>query len=398
MKRKILLLCFMLLFLTACGKIVFGEIKLDLSNIDVNKIGNYEAVVIYRGEKINVPVSVVDTTAPIIVRKEVQFLEGTKITASDLVDVLDQSETELVLYRKNSEICDVALQEAFVFCGDSFLIKAVDKYGNETIEEIEPSVIEMKEEDEPAGIVDAEDYLYKIWVLDESTNEEYVSDFTFVINSVSQNEIKGRVMIYQAHEMEAGKHKRSTTLDGNTSGWDFIGTITENCAQCRFVNGNGQEGSLYIWFLSDGRVEATARYNDDKLNYNIIERSRFSPYNISDLGEEFQLTKSFGVTIDFYGDVYIMCGRFNNLGNGKFFPVAYLTDRNGNIFYKFDANFAIDIVDADIKDFNGDGKTDVKLLTDYEDDELGTPEHIFIQIENGFFEWHMQYSKDRTYY
>lgn len=54
----------------------------------------------------------------------------------------------------------------------------------------------------------------------------------------------------------------------------------------------------------------------------------------------------------------------------------------------------MEIKDAYTGDFNGDGKTDVKIVVDYSDEKLGVMENYFIQTEVGFFDWYRKYEKE----
>lgn len=423
MKKGILLLCFLMFVLFGCRRTeiqpqevsvelgselsleiadyisvvdgnrekVFERAELDLSDVNIKKIGTYEALVIYGKEIITVPVNVVDTTAPVITIKETEFLEGTKVVAENLVEVSDSSETKLFLYSNDSKTPKRALNSVFLFPGNTFRIRAVDKYGNETIEVIAPLVVSKNQVTDKINV---ENYLHKIWVLDQLSDYGQVSQFTFVVESVNGDEIQGRIMIYNPYKMRLGESWRNTALDGDTRGWKFTGTISENYAQCRFVNWDGQEGTLHIWFLEGEKVEAAAVYDDASLNVDIISRDLFSPYNISDLDDIYHINNSFKVNIDFYGNVYIMCGKIQSQPGGKFYPVAYIADKDGNIFYEFDANFLMEIKDAYTGDFNGDGKTDVKIVVDYSDEKLGVMENYFIQTEVGFFDWYRKYEKE----
>lgn len=134
------------------------EFVLDLSNVDSMSVGEYEAVVIYRDEKIITSVTVEDTTAPIIIPKEVQFEVGDKVYASDLVEVSDYSDVTLKLlsYCGEDDTYGREYDAGMVMVGDVFVVKAIDAYGNETILEVMPEVI--KNEDEAEEILRSEEF------------------------------------------------------------------------------------------------------------------------------------------------------------------------------------------------------------------------------------------------
>lgn len=112
--------------------------RLDLSNIDVMNVGEYIAKITYGGKEVTVPVSVVDTTAPVIKVKERVFREGDQVIASDLAEVIDYSDVTLsILWDPEG----MELNYETLRPGTSVVLKAEDQYGNETIEEVSLNVI-----------------------------------------------------------------------------------------------------------------------------------------------------------------------------------------------------------------------------------------------------------------
>lgn len=366
-KKRVLLFCFSFFTLFGCG-------RTEIQPQEVN----------------------VDTTAPIITLKETEFLEGTKVTADDLVNVSDVSETELFLYTNDREVSDVALKSAFVFLGDTFLVKAVDKYGNESLEEITPKIV--RKTVEATGNeeeIDMENYLHKIWVLNQAPLYDYASTFTFVIDSVDQNEISGRIVVYRPYKIASKRDYRRTELDRNARGWNFVGSIQGDYAQCRFVNKNNQEGTLNIWFLDDGNIEAAVVYDDADLNVDIISRDLFSPYNTSDLDKNYHIEKTIKTNLDFWNDVHLISGEAQRKTDAnRSIIFVYVTDADGNIFYRFEDQFLTEITDVCVEDLNGDGRRDIKFVENYEESGLGSLEEVFIQMDEGVYKWHRQFSKE----
>ena len=79
-----------------------------------------------------------DVMPPIVIPKEVQFMEHTIINATDLVTVIDTSPVEIHFYPyKENEISNSRSAEI----GVVYEIIAIDAYGNETIVEVQPDVL-----------------------------------------------------------------------------------------------------------------------------------------------------------------------------------------------------------------------------------------------------------------
>lgn len=120
-------------------KEVSEKAELDLSEVDTLHIGKYSAKVTYRGKEIAVPVTVVDSTPPSIQIKEIEFKAGDQISANDLVDVSDFSETELSILDDETETEHIILRHGIVIT-----IKAVDEAGNETIVDVQPKIANVE--------------------------------------------------------------------------------------------------------------------------------------------------------------------------------------------------------------------------------------------------------------
>lgn len=110
-----------------------NKAELDISNIDVMNVGEYVAKITYGREEVIVPVSVVDTTAPIINVKEKEFQEGDQVIAEDLAEAIDDSNVTLSLL---SNPGGVQLDFTTLQYGESVTLKAEDQFGNETVKEI----------------------------------------------------------------------------------------------------------------------------------------------------------------------------------------------------------------------------------------------------------------------
>lgn len=129
-------------------KKVCKKAELDISGINIMSVGEYEAVVQYGQSILIVPVRVVDTIAPVVQVKDVEFKEGDVVIAEDLVDVSDYSNTSLYIL---NGVNGVKLSHVVLRPGIAVTIEAVDIFGNETVTEIMPKVSEEKREYVPEG-------------------------------------------------------------------------------------------------------------------------------------------------------------------------------------------------------------------------------------------------------
>lgn len=123
---------------------VTSKIDLDLSNINPMAVGEYQAIAVYKGQRLVIPVIVEDTTPPIIEVKNIEFLEGDRVSPSELADVIDLSETRL--YIQSTETGE-NLDGIVLRPNMTIILKAVDKYDNQTVALINPDVAEEKDEE-----------------------------------------------------------------------------------------------------------------------------------------------------------------------------------------------------------------------------------------------------------
>lgn len=113
------------------------EAELDLSEVNTMNVGEYYAKVTYLEQEILIPVRVVDTTPPVIQTKKIEYITGDEVSANDLVEVADLSKVNLSIDNEGVELETIILKP-----GISFIIKAVDVHGNESLVKIEPNIVD----------------------------------------------------------------------------------------------------------------------------------------------------------------------------------------------------------------------------------------------------------------
>lgn len=143
------------------------EVSLDLSNVNVMCVGEYNALILYDNKQIVVPVYVEDTTAPVIYQNNVQFEESTLVRPEELVMVEDFSDTKLFFLSNRDES---EMESIYLYPEQSVTIKAVDIYGNETVQEIYPNIIFKDDND-----IESNKKGYATW-LDFSYREMELAD------------------------------------------------------------------------------------------------------------------------------------------------------------------------------------------------------------------------------
>lgn len=111
------------------------EAFLDLSEVDVHTVGEYRAAVVYKGEKVTIPVIVEDTTPPEIWLKDTGFKDGDQVWAGELVYARDESETDISVSVNGSYGGNFV-----VYPGMKLKVEATDAYGNRAVKEMVPYI------------------------------------------------------------------------------------------------------------------------------------------------------------------------------------------------------------------------------------------------------------------
>lgn len=127
---------------------VQDDVELDVSGIDSMTVGEYEAIIYYRGNKIISKVSVSDTMPPEILLKDAKYSAGSIVSANDLAEVKDFSKVTLKIICEYPDGEESAVDFVNLVKGKTIKLKAVDESGNEAIVETVPDVYEETFEEE----------------------------------------------------------------------------------------------------------------------------------------------------------------------------------------------------------------------------------------------------------
>lgn len=229
-------------------------------------------------------------------------------------------------------------------------------------------------------------YLRKIWIPQEwGENVHLVHDTGFSINicKIEGNMVEGKIDTKELINLPCFYNSFT-----EYSYPVFSGTISGNTIEGSFCDEYGNEGKLRLVLKDENEIEAAFEYvNEDldeellSLNGNYILR----PYNMKD---EKQVTMHHRKKVYFnsWGYVYLTVGKLDTeMGT---VGTAFLTDSEGNIFYKFGLPFhyGTGITGAYTEDVNGDGLMDVVLY-----------EFFGVGNENNRY-WNVLQRKDGLFY
>lgn len=244
--------------------------------------------------------------------------------------------------------------------------------------------------------VDYSAYLNKVWVGKEWDGGVYTYPASYFITKIEDGLIEGKIT---TEEVRARNPNRYSQTD------NFTGTIYKGIAVCQFDGEHGNKGSILLEFKEGDEILTTIDYltvgfidrkKYDYMRLNKLDRYQylendvdlllmkgtylFRPYNIKDIQKliEASDTHSYNVDLDSWGNVSIITVVY--AGN-ILRPAVYMTDKDNNIIYDFEAPFqqGIKITNVIVEDFNGNGLKDIKMLTDYPD--VGW---LFYQNEDGW--------------
>ena len=229
--------------------------------------------------------------------------------------------------------------------------------------------------------IDFKRYLKYIWITDE-WSENRVSSPSFRIEKSDNYVLSGTFSSEPAIPEWFSEPDKYLEYDDN----NLHGIIINGIAECMF-DGNGK-GSVRLEFIGKNSIEVEIKYLEKDVAYNNFEDGRFlyRPYNIKD-HDLFVENKELEIEtkLDSWGDVKIISGRQET---NHAVPVIFLTDKDGNVFYRFGAPYQHDssVKEVIIEDMNGDGLKDVKVITFFSY-APNMCEFVwnFYQLENGWF-------------
>lgn len=228
-------------------------------------------------------------------------------------------------------------------------------------------------------------YLRKIWMPQEWGEDVHLAHDTGF--SISISEVEGSIV--------KGKISTKSLIDLPCFHYSFeeyqypafSGTISGNTIEGNFCDEYGNDGKLRLILKDENEIEAAFEYTnrnlDEKLlalNGNYILR----PYNMKD-EKEVIMNRREQVNLNSWGFVYLTVGKINT--ERGIVGTAFLTDAEGNIFYKFGLPFhhGAEINDGYVEDVNRDGLRDVVLHEFFGIGHKNNKYWIVLQRKDGLF-------------
>lgn len=219
--------------------------------------------------------------------------------------------------------------------------------------------------------LDYSQYVKKTWVDKKGT-----SNVSFSISKIVNGKITGRF------------NSNAPAVPNHYDLGHLTGTINKDTAECQFSDTIGNKGSIKLVFKPNNIIEATVKLTN-KSQY-IKERPQegtiqIIPYNIKGI-KGFSITKSqsFMVNLDSWGNVKFVSGK---LTGGNHIPVVfYLTNKNGDILYDFDAAlpYSVDVKAVSFTDVNNDKLKDVIIIVAGSDNSAQVAT-VYLQKTDGSF-------------
>ncbi|SCW29910.1 hypothetical protein SAMN04487970_10022 [Paenibacillus tianmuensis] len=232
--------------------------------------------------------------------------------------------------------------------------------------------------------IDYSQYIKKVWVIKNWTNEANNSSFS--ISKIENGKIEGKfsTLVISVPDYYYYLPDHLGYLGSLT------GTINNGIAEGKFNDKNGDKGNIKLVFKSNDEIEATINYTEKSQNSK--EKSLdgtflFRPYNLKDI-DGFNPFKDqcFSVDLNSWGNVKFASGKI--MGGSHIPTVAYLTNKEDDILYDFTWAIPnnVDFYAVSLQDVNKDGLKDIIIIYGVDDDISSSTAKIFTQNTDGVFD------------
>lgn len=192
--------------------------------------------------------------------------------------------------------------------------------------------------------IDYNQYIKKVWIVDNSINNQ--SDYyeSFNISSIENNKISGELSLIDISLPYPGY-----CSSDDTGYWgNFTGKVNGNTADCQFKLRTGDTGNIKLDFEPNSKIKAVFTYKSmsqeikdeiqdlklAQINLHLDGTYQFRPYNLKDI-KIFKLfeDQSFTVDLNSWGNVRFISDQEDS---GKHVLTnCYLTDKAGDILFYF---------------------------------------------------------------
>lgn len=227
-----------------------------------------------------------------------------------------------------------------------------------------------------SNAIDYKQCLKKTWIKEKDTDRNLGNEVSFSISKIENGKITGELSVVGPAPAYPSDFA------------DLNGTIDKDTAECQFTDSRGNKGNIKLVFKPNDKMEAsiklTAKLQDVKAQPP-EGTFQFVPYNLKDLkGFSPIENQSFMVDLNSWGNVKFVSGK---LTGGSHIPVVfYLTNRDGDILYDFNATlpYRVDVQAVSFGDVSKDGLKDIIIIVAGEDG-LGPVAAVYFQKADGSF-------------
>ena len=232
---------------------------------------------------------------------------------------------------------------------------------------------ENRVEQDSSNINDEYDsFLWKAWIVDRPKKKN--DDSSFIITKASDGVMEGFITV--GHNIDS--YYWSDSQFWREQCKPFKGTITENQAECTFLYEECQAVVTFLFHEND-RIEA--KITCDKRN--ISEKQQFRPYNLSDeqLNDDMS---SASVYFETWGEVNLVSATTDNIHSVPYF---YITNNEGDIFYRESCLNGLAFWDVFVEDLDQDGRQDIWTVICFPESnpKYGCKVNVFYQTKDGHF-------------
>ena len=196
-------------YITKYRKCEKEDVSIDSSQVDLTKIGEYTITYTVKDEIYDLPVKIVDTTAPIVEVKDKEIFEGDHIKVEDLVSKVEDATEAKVTFKEDYDFSKEGTYKVIVVAEDS----------SENITEKEVNVKVVKDKEKPTlkGVSNKTIYLNnKINYLDGITakdNRDKEPEVTVDSSEVDTSKIGTYTVKYRVKDQAGNTNEYTSTIN-----------------------------------------------------------------------------------------------------------------------------------------------------------------------------------------
>lgn len=257
-------------YITKYRKCEKEDVSIDSSQVDLTKIGEYTITYTVKDEIYDLPVKIVDTTAPIVEVKDKEIFEGDHIKVEDLVSKVEDATEAKVTFKEDYDFSKEGTYKVIVVAEDS----------SENITEKEVNVKVVKDKEKPTlkGVSNKTIYLNnKINYLDGITakdNRDKEPEVTVDSSEVDTSKIGTYTVKYRVKDQAGNTNEYTSTI--NVIEKKKVQNVTasgDKIVYLTFDDGPSDNTAKILKILDQYNAKATffVTGNNQKYNYLITK-------------------------------------------------------------------------------------------------------------------------------